>query len=253
MAGPDGLRYLLDATDDSETLIPGFLAPYPEGLLALEGNDVVIGSVDSELIFGNQGTDVLRGSAGNDSLFGGKDNDQIFGDEGNDVLNGNIGNDFIVGGIGDDLIRGGKDNDFLVGGEGNDTLSGDFGQDVLKGGGGSDLFVMRTDNAVSQPLSGDVILDFDRATDSIGLTGGLTEANLIFQAFTIPLTSLSSLIDISQIPPAAIAEVNLQQIDPNGDGNITGTYIGTNTGQWLGGILNATQADLSGRFVSVNF
>lgn len=253
MAGPDGLRYLLNATDDSFTLTPGFLTPYPEGLLALEGNDVIIGSIDSELILGFQGKDVLRGSSGNDSLFGGTEADEIYGEDGNDILNGNIGSDFIVGGTGNDLIRGGKDNDFLVGGEGNDTLIGDFGQDALKGSGGSDLFVIRTDNAVSQPLSGDVILDFDASSDAIGLTGGLTEANLVFQAFSIPLLSLSSLVDITQIPQAALSEINLQQIDPNGDGSITGIYIGTNTGQWLGGAINVTQAELTGRFVSVNF
>lgn len=253
MAGPDGPRYLLDSTSDSFTVPPGFLGAYPEGLLALEGNDTVTGSGDNELIFGNQGEDWLFGGVGNDSLWGGKQNDFLYGQAGNDLLNGNFGNDFVNGGDGDDLIRGGKDNDFLVGGNGNDILIGDFGQDVLKGGGGSDFFVVRTDTAVTEQLSVDVIIDYDKSGDRIGLTGGITEANLTFESFNLSLAGLSDLVDISTIPPAAFAEFDLQQLDPNGDGVITGTFIGIGTNnQFLGAVLNATAADLSGRFINAD-
>jgi Ca2+-binding RTX toxin-like protein len=107
-------RLLGDNTSESITLSSGQLTNTPGGLLALGGNDTVIGSTDSELILGNEGQDSISGGEGNDSLFGGKGNDQL------------------SGGAGDDFLLGDRDNDTLTGGLGSDTFA-------LSTGGGLDI------------------------------------------------------------------------------------------------------------------
>ena len=107
-------RLLGDNTSESITLSSGQLTNTPGGLLALGGNDTVIGSTNSELILGNEGQDSISGGEGNDSLFGGKGNDQL------------------SGGAGDDFLSGDRDIDTLTGGQGSDTFA-------LSTGGGLDI------------------------------------------------------------------------------------------------------------------
>lgn len=253
----DGLFYLLDDTDNNLTLTPGFVAPYRGGLLALGGNDRIVGSSDAEVINGNRGNDTINGGGGNDTLYGGKENDFLDGGDGNDFISGNIGSDFLVGGKGDDSIRGGKDEDVLVGGEGNDTLIGDLGIDALAGSAGSDLFGLRIDNATTDRYGVDVILDFEKASDRIGLIGGLTEADIILQSFNEPIQALLTKQGISDNPAQARLTAFFltgADIDPNGDGIASGTLISIgSTGEFLGYVLNTTPIDLSGRFVSLPF
>lgn len=251
----DGFFYFLDETDNNLSLSPGFLAPYPGGLLALDGNDRVIGSSDAELIYGNMGQDTISGGGGNDILFGGKDTDVLEGGEGNDQLNGNWGRDFLVGGNGNDTIRGGKDEDLLVGGDGNDVLIGDFGVDALAGNAGSDLFVLRTDTATTDPSGADIILDFQRLSDRIALTGTLTEADIVMQAVSVPIQNLLGQLGFGNQTAAQLRLTALlltgADIDPNRDGIASGTQIQVaSTGQLLGYVLNATPTDLTGHFTN---
>jgi Ca2+-binding RTX toxin-like protein len=95
-------RLLGDNTAENINLSPGQLTNIPGGVLALDGNDTVIGSADSEIILGNQGQDIIRGGEGNDTLYGGKDSDQLFGDTGDDFLSGDRGIDTLTGGQGRD-------------------------------------------------------------------------------------------------------------------------------------------------------
>ncbi|CAD5984422.1 calcium-binding protein [Planktothrix agardhii 1029] len=264
--------YDLTVQNDSLTLTPGLLAASPYGLRALDGNDIMIGSLDAEIINGNQGDDTIQGGGGNDTLRGGKDRDYLDGQEGDDVIYGELSEDSLVGGVGNDLIRGGKDADILDGQGGNDTLIGDYGADMLTGGGGSDLFVLRTDTVIDDPNNADFILDFNSSEgDRIGLTGGLTEPSLFLRPESISLTEVlnrvpgavseSDLSLLSEVlgllSPEFITEQISQMlgvnIDPDGDGNITGTSIEINGTTGLGFVINATPADLVGRFVSVEF
>ena len=183
-ANPNFFDLNFDAnTPDDVQLTPGLLAGYAGGLRGLDGNDTVRGSADSEKFNGNSGNDVLYGGDGGDTILGGRDDDKIFGENGDDILAGNLSKDFIDGGLGNDVVRGGKDDDFLVGGEGNDTISGDFGRDVLIGGSGNDVFILRTDTTVPESGDADVLLDFNKFNDFIGLTDGVSEGQLELQAF----------------------------------------------------------------------
>lgn len=118
---------------------------------ALQGDDIVVGSPSNDFINGNQGNDSLFGAAGNDFLYGGQDNDTLRGSTGNDNLNGDFGNDYLEGGT---------------------------GTDALNGGAGNDVFVLPSSGAVSTVFQADRIKDFGNGFDLIGLTDGLTQANL---------------------------------------------------------------------------
>ena len=183
-------------TSDGEffEISPGLLANAPLGLRALEGDDWVEGSSDSEMMNGNQGSDLVGGNGGNDIIWGGKDNDEIYGDDGNDTLNGNLGDDFVAGGSGDDIVRGGKDNDTVLGGSGNDQVFGDIGSDridgyattgveydTLTGGTQSDTFVLGGDWGVSYQGEGHAIVtDWEWEFDYIEALGNASQYSLSF-------------------------------------------------------------------------
>jgi hypothetical protein len=197
-----------DESSELISLIPGQLAGFPQGVLALGGNDTVQGSVDGEVINGNQGFDQIFGGGGNDNLFGGQDGDVIDGGVGDDILFGNLGADIITGGDGNDNLFGGKDNDNLSGDLGNDILSGDFGIDTLTGGGGSDIFVLGIGGG-----GADVITDFQDGADLMQLPAGFTFSNLRVtasgnQTAIVLATTGEELIRLDTIQPAAITSAD---------------------------------------------
>jgi Ca2+-binding RTX toxin-like protein len=162
------------------------------------GDDHNIGTINNDFLYGYQGNDTLQGLQGDDDLFGGKQDDHLYGDEGNDNLYGNLGLDFIYGGFGNDFLMGGQESDFLYGEAGNDTLSGDLGTDYLTGGLDSDLFILSLADANSDPTLADIITDFEPAFDQIGLTDGLTPANLTLELSIDPyLYSSKTLIRVT--------------------------------------------------------
>ncbi|MEM1168262.1 MAG: calcium-binding protein [Cyanobacteria bacterium P01_H01_bin.35] len=248
--------------DDNEVLTVQQANDFPGGILALSGNDTINASSVNDLIFGGRGEDDLLGNEGNDSLFGNKDTD------------------FLNGGLGDDILRGGKGIDLLVGGEGNDTLIGDAGVDIYQGGLGSDVYVFRTELAgIEQDLGGvisilpgipnsielpnAVITDFNSAEDIIGLTGGLTKADLIFEDFNsfeefgVNANLVLPLLD-DELELLANTGISVQDFDPNNDGILEGTAIRiSSTNQLLGYVLNTEFSEVAAlpesQFISVDF
>ncbi len=175
-------------------------------VIAADGNDFVVGSVNSDLIFGNAGNDTIFGFEGGaiteeggttgDSLYGGKDNDVLSGGPGSDILAGERGDDYLFGNDGNDLLQGGKGKDALVGNAGNDILIGGNDVDRMWGGADRDLFILIRNQATLrqdygydsipadlddayQPVPADIILDYNPEEDAIGLTGGLTNRDVI--------------------------------------------------------------------------
>lgn len=250
--------YFLTPGDDYFQITSGLLTNLPIGLIALEGNDFVLGSIDAEIINGNQGQDSIQGGGGNDLVLGGKDRDQISGDFGNDEVNGNIGEDIVFGGAGDDIVRGGKDADLVSGEDGNDLVIGDLGTDVLAGGSGADLFGLRTDIVLADPNNFDIILDFNGSEDLIGVTGGFTETDFILQPLDVSLDLITTIPGVSNIPGISAATIRQTlfdltgvDIDPNGDGTVNGTSIQFSNGFILAYVVNSTPSDISGNIVSV--
>jgi Ca2+-binding RTX toxin-like protein len=132
------------------------------------GDDLVYSGHDNDTLNGGFGNDVLVGEDGDDKINGEANVDTLFGYDGNDSLNGGDHNDFLFGGsmadtldggTGDDRLYGEEGSDTLKGGEDNDSLNGGTEQDLLTGGLGNDVFVFANvnDSTLTNP---DKILDF---------------------------------------------------------------------------------------------
>jgi peptidyl-prolyl cis-trans isomerase B (cyclophilin B) len=179
------------------------------GVLALEGNDTILGSSGNDAVNGNVGADSLKGSGGNDLLRGGKDEDRIFGDDGNDILSGGRDSDTLEGGSGNDFVRGGRDNDLLIGGDGDDILVGDIGSDTLTGGSGSDTFILIANSEAGQrdPNLADRITDFSQG-DRIAIAGNISSSELRFNAVgvntVIQLANGDILGNVLNVTPANV-------------------------------------------------
>lgn len=272
-----GLPLLLgDDTSEIITLYPGQLKNYPYGVVALGGNDSIVGSSDGEWLFGNSGEDIIDGDWGNDAILGGSDRDLIVGNQGNDVINGNQGSDFIFGDASEkvnydysfpqeqepnsDLLSGGQGNDILLGSEGNDTLSGDLGQDFLVGDGllagglplsfaGRDVFVLKQESAANQIEDADFIIDFDGVFgyDRIGLAGGLTANDIVLEKRS------NVKIEIEfEVPEVLKSYVTPDLLKPI-SGEVSGTAIKLrDSNDILGFVINVTPESLAERIISVN-
>ena len=184
VAGGDGNDSLLGGKDE-------------DILLGEDGEDYILGNLGSDTInagdgndiaFGNEGADLIFGLGGNDTLDGGKINDSLDGGEGNDLLLGGKEDDMLCGDADNDTLYGGSGQDFLSGGAGDDFLSGDRGDDILTGGSGSDLFLLNP----TWGWGSDIITDFRKGEDLIGLT-----SNLSFDQLSISSRNNETLIMVS--------------------------------------------------------
>jgi Ca2+-binding RTX toxin-like protein len=108
----------------------------------------------------------------NSNVVGTVEDDILTGSAASDVLLGAQGDDQLLGEAGDDTLYGGQGNDILLGRQGNDVLSGNLGDDVLIGGEGNDRFDLGLQAGM------DVIKDFTPGQDLIGLSDGLSFADL---------------------------------------------------------------------------
>jgi hypothetical protein len=188
VAGGDGNDSIFGGKDD-------------DILLGEEGDDYILGDLGNDTInagngndiaFGNEGADLIFGLFGDDTLYGDQENDSLDGGEGNDLLFGGDGNDVLCGDTGNDTLYGGNGNDILGGGAGDDFLSGDVGNDTLIGGSGSDLFLL------NPSFGSEIINDFRKGEDLIGLNSGLSFAQLSISSINnetlITLTETNQLL-----------------------------------------------------------
>lgn len=121
--------------------------------------------------------DAVEGAVGTsraDSLTGGRGADVMEGMGGNDTLTGGGGTDTLDGGAGRDRLLGGAGSDILIGDLAEDTLQGGAGDDFLSGGAGADVFQFARGHGA------DVIIDFQRGSDRIQFTGGVTVGDIAF-------------------------------------------------------------------------
>jgi hypothetical protein len=182
VAGGDGNDSIFGGKDD-DILLGEDGEDYILGNL---GNDTINAGNGNDIAFGNEGADLIFGLFGDDTLDGGQDNDSLDGGEGNDLLLGGDGNDVLCGDTDNDTLYGGNGNDILSGGAGDDFLSGDVGDDTLTGGSGSDLFLL------NPSFGSDIITDFRKGEDLIGLTSGLS-----FNQLSISSSNNETLITVT--------------------------------------------------------
>ena len=123
--------------------------------------------------------------------------EQLVGSAQSDSLYGNEINNTIDGGAGNDLIEGWGGDDSLIGGQGNDTLAGGLGNDTLDGGDGTDiaLFSGLFTNYTIQfsAVSGNYTV-----VDKLGTDGADVFANIEIAQFSDKYITLATL---DLIPP----------------------------------------------------
>lgn len=128
------LVLLLPATASSADggRAPGWCRGSMVTIAATNGNDVIYGTPQRDVINGGDGSDTIYGAGKGDRICGGRGDDIIYGEHGRDRIWGGAGKDLIVGGSGADSLEGGGGNDLLwpEGGVGG----------YADGGGGADKF-----------------------------------------------------------------------------------------------------------------
>jgi phospholipase/lecithinase/hemolysin len=118
------------------------------------GDQTVVGSQGSDLVFAGAGSDRVSGRGGNDVLFSGTGDDKVDAGNGHDLVAGGSGNDIIRGRGGSDLIAGNAGDDQLFGGFGPDVLIDGTGANSLFGQSGDDAFIFTVDGVGSDVISG---------------------------------------------------------------------------------------------------
>ena len=214
------------------------------------GNDLLVGTSDSDRIRGFAGNDTLRGRAGADILLGGNGRDTLLGGAGADILLGDNGRDSLEGGNGRDTLLGGAGADILLGDNGRDSLEGGNGRDTLRGGAGVDTLIGGADRDRFILISGvtadrDIIQGYQDGLDRLVLTDHLTFGKLTINQNgadtniieTATRQTLATLIDIDArdinrqdfIPSDSFRSIRVEAEDykdyfDTTPGNIGGVY-----------------------------
>lgn len=92
---------------------------------------VILGTDGNDILGGTQQRDIMRGFRGNDVLAGYRSRDHIYGGLGRDRLVGWGGSDFIYGQGGQDALMGGQGDDRIYGGPGRDEVNAGAGDDII--------------------------------------------------------------------------------------------------------------------------
>ncbi|HEY0847977.1 MAG TPA: calcium-binding protein, partial [Noviherbaspirillum sp.] len=135
--------------------------------IGTDGNDVLLGDRNDNLLQGLGGDDNLYGGAGNDSLDGGSGNDALYGGFGDDILDGGAGNDRMSGEAGNDVYRFGR-------GSGQDTV---WDHDETAGNVDTVLLAadVRPEDVTLVRDSANLVLRINGTTDSLTFTAGLED------------------------------------------------------------------------------
>jgi Ca2+-binding RTX toxin-like protein len=174
-AGTDTASYAASATGVTVDLIAGTGTGGDAQGDALSGIENVIGSAQSDHLYGDSAANVLTGGDGDDTLRGGGGADTLEGGNGSDFANyqgstagvvvnlltdtvsggdatgdqlnniehlyGSSHDDQLTGSNARNIIGGELGNDTIVGNGGDDALAGEAGNDNLDGGDGADRLV----------------------------------------------------------------------------------------------------------------
>lgn len=135
------------------------------------GDDDITVTMNNSRFFINLKGDEPVNPISNDPRDG-NDAIALLGNYANSVVDLGGGNDRFNGGNGSDNVSGNGGDDIITGGASSDRISGDAGNDTLTGGAGSDRFVLATGTAT------DLITDFTDKEDRIGLSAGLSFAQI---------------------------------------------------------------------------
>lgn len=246
--------------DDGDNLLQG--TREDDVINGLGGDDTLIGDRGDDSLDGGDGDDQLDGGRGDDLILAGdgddevdagRDDDMVEGAGGDDVILGDRGDDTLEGGAGDDLLDGGRDDDLVAGGEGDDTLIGDRGDDTLDGGEGDDVLDGGRNDDLMTGGAGDDTLIGDRGDDTLAggdgddvLTGGRDDDLFVFETGTGVdlITDFTPGEDLIQLNGFSFADFGALMEVAQDDGDDVVIVLDESAGDelWLAGV---NKADLS--------
>lgn len=239
-----GAAYLFDAV--SGNLLQSFFSPNPNegdefgGAVAIDGDQVLIGSVSDDTVVTNGGAaylfDTVSGNLiqsffdpspaeddsfgssvaieANNLLIGAPQDDQggsnsgsvfLFQSKTFNIINGTNSKDKLVGTLRDDKINGLNSNDTLKGLDGNDTLNGGCGNDILIGGCGNDILIGSAGNDI--------------------LTGGAGNDQFVYQSLSDKGSRGDAITDFNQNHDQLILSKLFTSLGYSGSNPITDGYL----------------------------
>jgi Animal haem peroxidase/RTX calcium-binding nonapeptide repeat (4 copies) len=144
-----------EGLDDADPLAPpGVLTPLVirdnPGTPGADTNYLRFTGGDHVVLGGTNGNDIIVGGIGDDTLFGDLGNDRLEGGFGNDIINGDDGNDIITDSGGDDNIKAGSGNDVIFGGGGNNKIDCGTGDDKVVVQGGTDKIAANCETVIER-------------------------------------------------------------------------------------------------------
>lgn len=147
-------------------------------IFGFAGNDRIFAQAGDDRISAGEGNDEVTGDAGDDIIYGGAGNDTLNGGAGRDIIYGEAGNDRIFGGGGDNELWGGTGNDTLYGNGGLDTLNGGNGDNLIYGGSQADIITTGSGNDTIYGNGGADVIVTGAGTDVVWLGGGAATIQL---------------------------------------------------------------------------
>jgi Ca2+-binding RTX toxin-like protein len=163
-------------------------------------NDTLTGSVEANIIRGENGDDTIDGGAGDDTLIGGDGIDIIDGGDGADTIYGLAGADTINTGDGDDTIN----YNF---GEGVDAIDGEVGTDtiVCQGNSGAETLEVAWDGSSFTFFKGGAVTSIEQAIADMGVGGDwLRYTNSsVGVSVDLSLNTASGFVSIASVENAA--------------------------------------------------
>ncbi len=162
------------------SIVPSVLGGLSISGVLDDGDDLLLGGDDRDIVFGGGGNDQIRGGGDADYLDGGAGSDEVLGEAGADIVHGGDDDDDLRGGAGIDLLYGDDGDDLLRGDSGDANVGGQrlFGQKLFGGPGDDTLFAFAPtlDPISESALRGDR-LDGGDGVDAV--LGNLRQETLI--------------------------------------------------------------------------
>jgi len=156
-----------EGDDSDEVLIGGVLE---DAIFGSFGDDRVVANGGNDTVAGNEGDDILQGNGGRDLVSGGSGDDRVRGGGGGDTVRGGVGDDTVQGQGGRDIVMGGEGDDFVSGDNGNDIVDAGFGDDTARGGNGNDDLILSNGDDDGNGGNGNDFISGGLGSDS--LNGG---------------------------------------------------------------------------------
>lgn len=172
-----GEHVVLGGTDEDDVIIGGI---GDDTLWGDGGNDRLEGGDGGDIILGGDGDDIITDIGGVNNLQGQDGNDAIAAGGGESLILAGAGKDFVLqgpdfaetfGGQGDDFINAGTESNIVFGGEGNDWLEGGGGNNLLQGDNG-DPFLNSTITGHDVFIPGEGDEDYDAESGDDIMLGG---------------------------------------------------------------------------------